>query len=90
MKSTRIVAEITKNWGETTQDSAYAKPSPELPDKPVLLSERFEHAIAVNKERGYELESWQYQKVAHPDQEYMHKTVISETIIAVFILKDNG
>lgn len=60
-----IVAEISKNY---------------IDGQPVtrpLLSEQFERAIAVNRERGYRLHSWRLSRVAFDAE-------INETIIAVF------
>lgn len=71
MNPERIVAEVSKNWREEV-----------APDASDTIARRFEHVIAVNKERGYELESWQYQQTA-----YQHEGVgrILETIVAVFL-----
>lgn len=59
----RIVAEAAKNW--PAQDNE-------------LISQKFERIIAVNREKGYQLESWQYQAV-------VGEKGITETIIAVFV-----
>ena len=60
-----IVAEVSKTWTNPEERS------------PELLSQRFEHIINVNHERGYALRSWQ------PTQN-MESGVLVETIVAVF------
>ena len=73
MNPERIVAEVSKNWREDVD-----------PNADDTIARRFEHVIAVNKKRGYELESWKYQQTA-----YQHEGTgrILETIIAVFQTK---
>ena len=70
----RIVAEVTRNW-----------PDPRRGEIEPLLSQDFEQVIAVNKKRGYKLESWKMTAVGFPH--YQGHTV--ETIVAVFV-KENG
>lgn len=69
--SERIVSESTKNWVDG-----------EVQHADELVSKRFEHIIDVNAKRGYELETWQYQKVAHDAPG--GRVIICETIIGVF------
>ena len=66
----RIVAEVTRNWRLEDHDPSDT------------ISAHFEHVIAFNDSRGYELESWQFQTslVSHPSR----YDVLIETIIAVF------
>lgn len=59
-----IVAEIHKGW-----------PSADT----VLISQKFEHVIAVNQARGYRLHSFTHSSAIAPDQQAQ-----SETIVAVF------
>ncbi len=63
----RIVAEISRGWSGVPEDAL----------KP-LTSQSFEQVIKANAERGYILESWQFQAVAGPD-------MVREIIIAVFV-----
>ena len=70
---TRIVAEITRNWGDDKTDL----------DRP-LLSQQFEKVIAANLERGYALEDWQFQMVYVPSGQGAAPAII-ETIVAVFV-----
>lgn len=74
---TRIVAEITRNWNSPRR-------SPEADGYPTrpLISQQFEQAIATNRERGYELESWQFSSNLRENP-----PCITETIIAVFVEK---
>lgn len=65
----RIVAEISKNWPEQS---------------PGLISQKFDEVIDHNRERGYELESWQLGV----SQSGIVGVGYVETIIAVFVLKD--
>jgi hypothetical protein len=58
-----IVAEVSKNWPGDPED---------------LLSMRFEEVIEVNRERGYQLQSWHLSRV------YVEEA-LNETIIAVFV-----
>lgn len=60
-----IVAEISKNWnlGET--------------ETRLLLSNRFENAIAANFERGYKLIDWKISAI-------LDNGVVNETIFAIF------
>lgn len=62
----RIVSEISKSYVVSTNT------------KKKIISNQFEELIKFNKERGFELESWQ-----------MNSTVINkcvnETIVAVFV-----
>lgn len=80
----RIVAEITRTWGDNEDRT-----------RP-LLCQRFEEVIEYNRERGYELESWQFQSFscvgALRDQKagscagkkHDYTPGITETIIAIF------
>ena len=63
----RIVAEVSTNWRRDTT-------SPEN-----ILAARFEHVISVNRERGYELESWRFSQIE------VEEWTLTETIIAVFV-----
>jgi hypothetical protein len=66
----RIVAEVSTTWiaGES---------------KAGVLATRFEQVIAVNEDRGYTLESWQFrQTVIYLEIDGRPQLV--ETIIAVF------
>lgn len=74
---TRIVAEITRTWGDNEDRT-----------RP-LLCQRFEEVIEYNRERGYELESWQFQACATDrnkteSEELRGVPGITETIIAIF------
>lgn len=60
----RIVAEISRNW-----------PTSETP----LISKQFEEVIQVNRNRGFELESWRLSQVMVPTDHMI------ETIVAVFV-----
>lgn len=62
----RIVAEVSKTW--TNGHSSTTG----------LLSQRFEGVIEVNRQKGYELESWQFSQSRDGTQ-------FVETIIAVFV-----
>ncbi len=75
MKLEFIVAEVSKNWLRT--DPLVA------PSQSDLLSERFEHVIEVNRQRGYELHSFQFNRI------YLDPGGMNETIIAVFRLKES-
>lgn len=61
-----IVAEVSKTWIDGTAES------------PLLLCERFERVIEVNRQRGYRLHSF----TLHQLMTDSHQLV--ETIIAVF------
>ena len=47
----RIVDEVSKTWIQRAETT------------PKTLSERFERVIAVNADRGFELESWKLDRV---------------------------
>lgn len=70
-----IVAEVSKNWSgghfrEGDRDT---------------VSSRFEHVIAVNRGRGYELHSWQLHRITVPNADpRVQVSTLNETIIAVF------
>lgn len=69
----RIVAEISKGWRVTEGDMEELSATP-------LTSESFERVIAVNAERGFELESWRLDRI------YMEaRDELNETIVAVFV-----
>ena len=70
----RIVAEVTRNWDGTENNAI----------KSTLLSQRFEHVIATNAERGYALESWRFNTVWGA-KDANTTPLITETIIAVFV-----
>jgi len=66
----RIVAEVNRGfYGQSSCTTT--------------ISERFARVVAVHRDRGYELESWQYQATALPDPD--GEARIIETIVAVFI-----
>lgn len=65
-----IVAEVSKNWRREREESAD------------LLSERFEHVIEVNRQRGYLLHQFALNQVMVSADE------MTETIIAVFRRED--
>ena len=73
MKQKFIVAEITKNWKE----QIWGVPPP-VSD---LISKKFEKLIDVNYERGYDLQEWKFNQFAH-------NNTLTETIIAIFKLRD--
>ena len=78
----RIVAEVSVTWSKDE-----SLPSP-------LISQRFEHVIHTNEERGYSLESWQLTSTTPPRAEklgdvLMGRANLVETIIAVFIRDDS-
>jgi hypothetical protein len=62
-----VVAEISKNW---------ERPAPEVGGP--LLCQLFEDLIEVNRQRGYELHSFQLHRLMY------EQNVMNETIIAVF------
>lgn len=73
----RIVAEVSKNYPA---------------EGPGLLSERFELVCKVNRDRGYDLESWQLSRVhvpprplPPPDDDAEQRSYLNETIVAVFV-----
>ena len=49
------------------------------------VSSRFELLIDKNKERFYELESWQLSRVVHQHPRPGEGIVVNETIVAVFV-----
>lgn len=61
-----IVAEITKNWVEGQSSD------------PLLIGQKFEHVIEVNRGRGYHLRSYKLL------QKQTGARALMETIIAVF------
>lgn len=68
----RIVAEVSTSW---------PKDDPQVED---LTASKFEGVIEANRQRGYVLESWQFQASPAsktPDKRYR----LIETIIAVFV-----
>lgn len=69
----RIVAEVTRNW-----------PDPRRGEIEPLLSQDFEQVIAVNKKRGYKLESWSMSTVFVPGSDNQPLPGVLETIISVF------
>lgn len=64
----RIVAEVSKTW-----------PSDNAKE---LISHKFEQVITTNRERGWELESWELSRVSVIVDGFAQ---INETIIAVFV-----
>lgn len=67
-----IVAEISKNWRDGVAVSDQT-----------LISQRFEHIINTNRQRGYKLLSFQLVQAAY---EKSGSQWLCETIIAVFVL----
>lgn len=63
-----IVAEVSKNWPELAGEDDY----------PRFISQRFEHVIEVNRQKGYRLDSWHLNRIPHLDGG------ANETIVAVF------
>lgn len=64
----RIVAEVSRN--------------PRHGDNDASLSQRFQEVIDVNADRGYELESWQFEHSMCAQGPVAQ--VLIETIVAVF------
>lgn len=64
-----IVAEITKNWTNSTPVAD-------------LISQRFEMVINTNFERGYKLIDWKINSISQTTNEKV--VVLTETIIAIF------
>ncbi len=76
MAPERIVAEISRNWRRGDND-----------ESDMLLSQRFELVIGVNADRGYKLESWQFQSSLLNGHGPGFEVLI-ETIVAVFRLRE--
>jgi hypothetical protein len=64
-----VVAEVSRNW-----------PIPTDGDER-LLSDKFQHVINFNHDRGYDLKTWQLSRSVTSDDEGQ---CLNETIIAVF------
>lgn len=79
----RIVAEISKGWINTNDGSGARSAT----DDKRLLSELFELCIETNRQRGYELESWQLQNSTSAIGDCR---TLSETIVAVFVSVSDG
>lgn len=73
-----IVAELSKGW----IDGEHACPANKL-----FIGQMFEQAIAVNEGRGYRLASWALHRTSAVSQGAIY---CSETIVAVFELKERG
>lgn len=71
-----IVAEVSKTWRGRRQ---HKYPQPAAAD---CLCGRFEHVIERNRQRGYELHSFDLSQVMTGEDE------LTETIIAVFRRKE--
>lgn len=52
------------------------------------LSDKFDALIESYVEKGYELESWQMQRVVHLDNDSDYTQIIDEKIVAVFVQKE--
>lgn len=66
MINKRIVGEVSKNWPSKNGDP---------------ICKQFEHIITANRERGFQLESWQLTTAVTSN----HPLTMVETIIAVFV-----
>lgn len=73
-----IVAEISKNWSKQTASDTHDYGDWVPVTQGPLLSQLFEHVIEANRQRGYQLVTFDVSRVVTEPGE------LNETIIAVF------
>ena len=76
--SDHIVAEVTKNWGDTVPKTEI-RFGGSVNGEPDTISTRLEYVWQANELRGFELVDWKLSTVISPDGKG-----ITETVVAMF------
>lgn len=83
-----IVSEISCSWPKGEDVCMGGHPAGY--EMPPFLAQRFEDVLQVNYERGYDLIDWRFCTSVrmNPDGLAITKDIMTETIIAVFRLRE--
>lgn len=83
-----IVAEVSCSWPRGEDVVMGAQPAGY--EMPLFLAQRFEDVLNVNHSRGYDLAEWRFctSVRANPDPKGKTKDIMTETIVAVFRLRE--